>query len=133
MDDETVAPVARAALMNTMLGPYVAQYCRYLRHRRYAAQTRHTYLGCIAHFARWLAVEGLGLEEADEQAGRRFVSTCRTCTRCSEAAAHFQSQRPATPGLSRRNLLPSIATWTRYAVWLLAAIIHQGGQWRSSQ
>jgi integrase/recombinase XerD len=75
MDDETVAPVARAALMNTMLGPYVAQYCRYLRHRRYAAQTRHTYLGCIAHFARWLAVEGLGLEEADEQAGRRFVST----------------------------------------------------------
>ncbi len=75
MDDETVAPVARAALMNTMLGPYVAQYCRYLRHRRYAAQTRHTYLGCIAHFARWLAVEGLGLDEADEQAGRRFVST----------------------------------------------------------
>jgi hypothetical protein len=34
MDDETVAPVARAALMNTMLGPYVAQYCRYLRHIR---------------------------------------------------------------------------------------------------
>lgn len=75
MDDETVAPVARAALMNSVLGPYVAQYCCYLRDRRYAAHTRHIYLGCVAHFTRWLAAEGLGLEEADEQAGRRFVST----------------------------------------------------------
>jgi site-specific recombinase XerD len=61
--------------MSSVLRPYVAQYCRYLRDRRYAAQTRHIYLGCVAHFARWLAAEGLGLEEADEQAGRRFVST----------------------------------------------------------
>jgi integrase/recombinase XerD len=74
MDNETAAPVARAVLMSSVLGPYVAQYCGYLRERRYAAQTRHIYLGCIAHFARWLAAEGLGLEKADEQAGRRFVS-----------------------------------------------------------
>lgn len=73
MDNETAAPVARAALTCSVLGPYVAQYCGYLRDRRYAAQTRHIYLGCIAHFARWLAAEGLGLEAADEQAGRRFV------------------------------------------------------------
>ncbi|CAH2605728.1 Tyrosine-type recombinase/integrase (plasmid) [Rhodovastum atsumiense] len=58
-----------------MFGPYVAQYCCYLRDRRYATHTRHIYLGCVAHFARWLAAEGLGLEDADEQAGRRFVST----------------------------------------------------------
>jgi len=75
MDDETAAPFARAALMNSVLAPYVAQYCCYLRNRRYAAQTRHIYLGCVAHFSRWLAAEGLGLEEANEQAGRRFVST----------------------------------------------------------
>jgi integrase/recombinase XerD len=75
MDDETAAPVARAALMSSVLGPYVAQYCRYLRDRRYAAPTRHIYLGCVAHFARWLATQGLGLEQADEQAGRRFVGT----------------------------------------------------------
>jgi site-specific recombinase XerD len=58
-----------------VLGPYVAEYCCYLRHRRYAAQTRHIYLGCIAHFARWLDAEGLGSKQADEQAGRRFIST----------------------------------------------------------
>jgi site-specific recombinase XerD len=75
MNDETAAPVARAALMNSVFGPYVAQYCCYLRDRHYAAQTRHIYLGCVAHFARWLAADGLRLEDADEQAGRRFVST----------------------------------------------------------
>lgn len=73
MDDETAAPVARAALMSSVLGPYVAQYCGYLRDRRYATQTRHIYLGCIAHFARWLAAEGLGPEGADEHAARRFI------------------------------------------------------------
>jgi integrase len=74
MDDETTAPVARAVLMNSVFGPYVARYCCYLRDKRYAVGTRHTYLGCVAHFARWIAAETLGLEEADEQAGRRFVS-----------------------------------------------------------
>jgi integrase len=75
MDDETAAPVARAALMNSVLEPYVVPYCCYLRSRRYAAHTRHIYLGCVAHFARWLSAEGLGVEQADEQAGRRFIST----------------------------------------------------------
>lgn len=74
MNDETTAPVARAVLMNSVFGPYLAQYCCYLRDKRYALGTRHTYLGCVAHFARWIAAERLGLEEADEQAGRRFVS-----------------------------------------------------------
>lgn len=75
MDDETIAPAARTALMGSVLGPYVAQYLDYLRDRRYAARTRHTYLGCVAHFAHWLAAEGLELEAADEQAGRRFVGS----------------------------------------------------------
>lgn len=75
MDDETAAPFARVAPMSGVLAPYVAQYCRYLHDRRYAAQTRRIYLGCITHFGRWLATEGLGLEQADEQAGRCFVST----------------------------------------------------------
>ena len=73
MDNETAAPVARAALTGSVLGPYVAQYCGYLRDRRYAAQTRHIYLGCIAHFAHWLAAERFGPEGADEHAGRRFI------------------------------------------------------------
>ena len=75
MDDEMVAPVALAGLTDSVFGPYVAQYCGYLRAGRYAAQTRHTYLACLAHFARWLAAEGLGLEEADEQAGQRFIGS----------------------------------------------------------
>jgi len=75
MDDETRVPAARTALMDSVLGPYVAHYCDYLRDRRYAAQTRHIYLGCIEHFARWLSAEGLELEAADEQAGRRFIGS----------------------------------------------------------
>lgn len=75
MEDETIAPAARTALMDSVLGPYVAQYCSYLRERRYAAQTRHTYLSCVAHFARWLAAEGLELEAVDEQAERRFIGS----------------------------------------------------------
>jgi site-specific recombinase XerD len=60
--------------MSSVFGPYVAQYCCYLRDKRYALGTRHIYLGCVAHFARWIDAERLGLGEADEQAGRRFVS-----------------------------------------------------------
>ena len=75
MDNETIPPAARTALMGNVLGPYVAQYCGYLRDRRYAARTRDIYLGCVAHFAHWLAAEGLELEAADEQAGRRFIGS----------------------------------------------------------
>jgi len=40
MDDETMAPAARAMLTGSVLGPYVSQYCDHLRDGRYAAQTR---------------------------------------------------------------------------------------------
>lgn len=141
MDDETAAPLARAALLNSVLGPYVAHYCCYLRDRRYAAQTRHIYLGCVAHFARWLAAEGLSLEDANEQAGRRFVSAHLPLCDCLPpvrrkphevraalshlhrvpgAVGHARHRRPATPGPSRRNWRRSIVTWARCAVSLPA-------------
>jgi integrase/recombinase XerD len=75
MDNEIAAPVAGPALMGSVLEPYVAQYCDYLCDRRYATGTRHTYLGCVTHFGRWLAAEGLGPDKADEQAGRRFIAS----------------------------------------------------------
>ena len=136
MNDETTAPVARAVLMNSVFGPYLAQYCCYLRDKRYALGTRHTYLGCVAHFARWIAAERLGLEEADEQAGRRFVSNHLPHCDCPppvsrkrddvkaalshlhrvlEAAVRSRRRPLATSGLSRRNWLRSIATWARCA------------------
>lgn len=91
METQIVTPVASLALMNGVLGPYVTAYCIYLRERRYAARTRHTYLGCVAHFARWLAAEGLELEAIDEQAGRRFIGShlqhC-DCTRPAQRMVH---------------------------------------------
>jgi len=40
MDDEPMAPAARAMLTGSVLEPYVSQYCDHLRDDRYAAQTR---------------------------------------------------------------------------------------------
>lgn len=91
METQMVTLIASPALMSGVLGPYVTAYCDYLRERRYAARTRHTYLGCVAHFARWLAVEGLELEAIDEQAGRRFIGShlphC-DCTPPAQRMAH---------------------------------------------
>ena len=105
--------------------------CCYLRDRRYAAHTRHIYLGCVAHFTRWLATEGLGLEEADEKpAGALSARTCRaatarrlsgasrmrsgppccTCTGCLGAAARSRHRRPTTSGL----IASELAAFDRY-------------------
>jgi len=63
-----------AALVGSVLEPYVAEYRSRLKRGRYAANTRYVYAGCIGHFARWLTVERIGLEGVNEEAGRRFVS-----------------------------------------------------------
>ena len=41
-------------LRGSPLAPYVDAFARYLDEREYAAQTTTTYLGCLAHFGRWM-------------------------------------------------------------------------------
>ncbi len=74
MDNNLMAPMTRATLMDSVLGPYVAQYCARLHDGRYAASTRRIYLCCVAHFAHWITTEKLALGKADEVAGRQFVA-----------------------------------------------------------
>ena len=85
MINEPMTPTARAVLMDSVLGPYVERYCDTLRDKRYAEHTRRAYLGCIAHFVRWLTAEQLGLEAADEQAGQRFIDSHLPHCDCSPA------------------------------------------------
>jgi integrase/recombinase XerD len=46
----------------------------YLRDRRYAKQTQHSYFCAAGHFARWLSLEKVRLPQLDEQVVRRFLS-----------------------------------------------------------
>lgn len=60
--------------MGGVLAPYASDYNSQLIQGRYAAETRHAYLCCMGHFARWLTAEQIGLEGVNEAAGSRFVA-----------------------------------------------------------
>ena len=74
MNTTDLTPRIAAILVGSVLEPYVAEYRSGLERCRYGANTRYVYAGCIAHFARWLTVERIGLEGVNEEAGRRFIS-----------------------------------------------------------
>lgn len=60
-------------LRQSPLALYVEAFERYLGERRYAAQTTATYLGCLAHFGRWMDRCRLQAEHLDEDAVRQFL------------------------------------------------------------
>ena len=60
--------------MGGVLEPYASDYSSELTKGRYAASTRHAYLCCVGHFARWLTAERIGLDGVNEEVGRRFVT-----------------------------------------------------------
>jgi integrase/recombinase XerD len=75
MDNEiAMLPSTRAMLKGGVLEPHIADYCARLRLGRYAANTRRVYLCCVAHFARWLTTEGLGLDAVTDETVTRFVA-----------------------------------------------------------
>jgi integrase/recombinase XerD len=75
MDEGTKRkPRLNALPMDGVLAPYASDYNSELIQGRYAAATRHAYLCCIGHFARWLTAERRGLEGVNGEAGRRFVT-----------------------------------------------------------
>jgi integrase/recombinase XerD len=75
MDKTVVAhPQVLSWLRESILDPHVATFLAYLRDRRYARQTQHSYICAMAHFARWLSLEKTRLPHLNEQVVRRFIS-----------------------------------------------------------
>ena len=55
------------------LAPYVDTLSQYLSERRYAPNTISTYLGCVAHFGRWMNQCQLDIRQINEDLVQRFL------------------------------------------------------------
>lgn len=73
-DGLRLQPHARAWLRQSVLEAHLSGYCVYLASRGYAPSTRRVYLGCVAHFARWMRREKLALKRLDEDAVTRYLT-----------------------------------------------------------
>ncbi len=60
-------------LLASPLAAYVGAFTRYLCERRHASITLRKYLGCLAHFGRWMSQCQLNIECIDEELVRRFL------------------------------------------------------------
>jgi integrase/recombinase XerC len=60
-------------LRRSPLAPYVDAFARYLEEREYASQTTATYVGCLAHFGRWMDRRQLPLAALDEDQITAFL------------------------------------------------------------
>ena len=60
-------------LLASPLAAYVDAFTRYLCERRHASKTIPKYLGCLAHFGRWMSQCQLNIECIDEELVRRFL------------------------------------------------------------
>jgi len=75
MDKTVVAhPQVVCWLRESILNCHVATFLAYLRDRRYARQTQHSYVCAVAHFARWLQSEKDSLPDLNDQVVRQFLS-----------------------------------------------------------
>ena len=74
MEDREVTHAQPLAWLNEgVLAQQAARFQAHLEERRYAPQTRHIYLCCVAHLAHWMAGTGLSPMEIDEAAINRFL------------------------------------------------------------
>lgn len=60
-------------LLNSVLAPHVDAFVEKLRQGRYAANTNKRYVGCIAHFARWMSNCCLPVSLLDEDTVEQFL------------------------------------------------------------
>lgn len=60
-------------ILKSELAPHVDAFVHHLTERRYARSTVCGYLGCIAHFARWMTRCRLEIKRIDEESVRRFL------------------------------------------------------------
>ena len=60
-------------LLNSQLAPHVGAFTQYLTERRYASITVSSYLGCLAHFARWTSQCGPDIHQINEGVVSSFL------------------------------------------------------------
>ena len=68
-------------LLESPFEPYVHTFTHYLIGQRYSANTITTYLGSMAHFARWFSQRGLSIRQIDEAIVDQFLD--RHLPRCN--------------------------------------------------
>jgi integrase/recombinase XerC len=73
MDPLMLSATPKAWLHNSVLAPHAGSFVAHLKHGRYSPATRRTYLGSIAHLARWMIQCCLPLRLLDERAVERFL------------------------------------------------------------
>src|ERR1700676_2164516 len=74
MDSLTLSAPPKAWLHNSVLAPHVGSFVARLKHGRYSLTTRRTYLGSLAHLARWMTGCCLPVRLLDESAVERFLA-----------------------------------------------------------
>jgi site-specific recombinase XerD len=87
-------------LLASQFAPYVDAFTHHLAERRYASQTVGSYLGCLAHFARWTTRCRLNIRQIDEDAVRRFLD---------DHLPHCDCAKPVR--VDRRDLRAALGHW----------------------
>lgn len=75
MEPDLLQPEPRRWLSTSVLAAIEGEYVSYLRAGRYHSNTVRVYLACVAHFAKWVTEEGLGLLQIDETVQLQFLDT----------------------------------------------------------
>ena len=102
-------------LRRSPLSPYVDAFERYLGERDYASQTTATYLGCLAHFGRWMEQCRVQAKHLAEDRIAEFLKdhlpqcdcaapVVRTCNDLSAALGHLLVVLRADAAIPERML-----------------------------
>lgn len=85
-------------LVDGPIGPHVDAFKQYLTDRGYAAHTRGSYVGCLAHFARWAHHRRLRLRRIDEAAVVEFLDDHLPHCCCAGPVRHDRGDLSAALG-----------------------------------
>lgn len=84
-----------AWLHESQLAPYVDAFTHHLTEGRYASNTIDSYLGCIAHFARWTTLSHLDIHRVDEKVVQQFFDHLPHCDCASQVRRDSKDLRAA--------------------------------------
>ena len=85
-------------LADGLIGPYVDAFKQHLTEGRYAANTFASYLGGIAHFARWARTRRLRLYRFDERSITEFLDDYLPNCECAGPTRHDRGDHSAALG-----------------------------------
>ena len=73
MTSDLLQPGPQRWLSGSVFSSAADDYVSYLRQGGYRPNSVRLYLACVAHFAKWVSEEGLGLTQIDEEARQIFL------------------------------------------------------------